>query len=64
MEAQVLKRAFSVDEFHRMAEAAVFAEDDRLELLDGEIVRITPIGRGSSGSRHRRLPPAGSRLHG
>lgn len=47
MEAQVLKRLFSVDEFHQMAEAGVFGEDDRLELLDGEIVQMTPIG-----SRH------------
>ena len=44
MDTQLLRRAFSVDEFHRMAEAGVFGEDDRLELLDGEIVRMTPIG--------------------
>lgn len=43
MEAQVLRRLFSVDEFHQMAEAGVFREDDRLELLDGEIVQTTPI---------------------
>ena len=49
MEAEVLKRLFSVDEFHQMAEAGVFAEDDRLELLDGEIVRMTPIGSRHSG---------------
>ncbi|MBI4265893.1 MAG: Uma2 family endonuclease [Acidobacteria bacterium] len=47
MDAQVLKRLFSVDEFHQMAEAGAFGEDDRLELLDGEIVQMTPIG-----SRH------------
>ncbi|MBI4888575.1 MAG: hypothetical protein HY824_15875 [Acidobacteria bacterium] len=47
MEAQVLKRLFSVDEFHQMAEAGVFGEGDRLELLDGEVVQTTPIG-----SRH------------
>jgi Uma2 family endonuclease len=47
MEAQVLKRLFSVNEFHQMAEAGVFGEHDRLELLDGEIVQMTPIG-----SRH------------
>jgi len=47
METAVLKRTFTVDEFHRMAEAGIFAGDDRLELLDGEIVRMTPIG-----SRH------------
>ena len=49
MEAQVLRREFSVDEFHRMADAGVFAEDDRLELLDGEIVRMTPIGSRHAG---------------
>jgi len=49
MEAQVLKRAFSVDEFHRMVEAGVLAEDDRLELLDGEIVRMAPIGTRHAG---------------
>lgn len=44
MEAQLLRRLFTVDEFHQMADAGVFREDDRLELLDGEIVRMTPIG--------------------
>jgi len=29
-------RRFTVDEFQRMAEAGVFGEDDRLELLDGK----------------------------
>ena len=49
MEAQVLRRVFSVDEFHRMAEAGVLAEDDRLELLDGEIVQMAPIGSRHAG---------------
>ena len=47
MEIAVLRRTFTVDEFHRMADAGVFGEDDRLELLDGEIVQMTAIG-----SRH------------
>lgn len=47
METPALKRLFAVDEFHQMAEAGVFGEHDRLELLDGEIVQTTPIG-----SRH------------
>lgn len=45
--AHVARRSFTVDEFHRMAAAGIFAEDDRVELLDGEIVEMTPIG-----SRH------------
>lgn len=45
MEAPVLKRLFTVEEFHQMAEGGVFGEDDRLELLDGEILQMTPIGK-------------------
>ena len=47
MDAQVLKRRFSVDEFHQMAEAGIFGDGDRVELLAGEVVEMTPIG-----SRH------------
>ena len=53
MDTQLLRRAFSVDEFHRMAEAGVFGEDDRLELLDGDIVRMTPIGSHYAGCVNR-----------
>jgi Uma2 family endonuclease len=37
-------RRFTVDEYHRMGRAGVFHEDDRVELLDGQIVEMTPIG--------------------
>jgi len=43
--AVVLKtRRFTVDEYHRMGEAGIFAEGDRIELLAGEIVEMSPIG--------------------
>lgn len=35
---------FSVDEYERLAEIGVPASGDRVELLDGEIVEMTPIG--------------------
>lgn len=38
------RRLFTVDEFVRMAQADVFRPDDRLELLEGEILQMTPIG--------------------
>lgn len=34
----------TVDEFARMGEAGVFAEQPRVELVDGEIRDMTPIG--------------------
>lgn len=38
------RRKFSVEEYYRMAEAGIFTEDDRVELIEGEIVEMTPIG--------------------
>ena len=40
-------RKFTVDEFHRMGEAGILREDDRVELIRGLIVEMAPIG-----SRH------------
>jgi Uma2 family endonuclease len=37
-------RLFTVSEYHRMAEAGVFTEDDRVELIEGEVVDMSPIG--------------------
>jgi Uma2 family endonuclease len=38
------RRRFTVDEYHRMGDAGVLTEDDRVELLDGEIIQMSPIG--------------------
>src|SRR2546426_1442522 len=45
METDVTKRLFTVDEYHRMGEAGILHEEDRVELIDGEIIRMSPIGR-------------------
>jgi Uma2 family endonuclease len=42
--ATFTKRLFTVDQYLRMVEARILAEDDRVELLNGEIVEMSPIG--------------------
>ena len=38
------RHRFTVEEYHKMGEAGIFGEDDRVELIDGEVVEMTPIG--------------------
>ena len=44
MAGEPTTRPFTVDEYYRMAEAGILGEDDRVELLDGEIVQMSPVG--------------------
>ena len=48
MTVQLLRRRFTVDEYHRMGQVGILGDDDRVELLEGEIVEMAPIG-----SRHQ-----------
>jgi len=44
MAVMVRRYRFTVDEYERLAQARVLTQCDRTELLDGEIVEMTPIG--------------------
>src|SRR5256885_8987132 len=46
-DVEVVRRRFTVDEYHQMARAGILNEDDRVELIRGEIVHKMVIG-----SRH------------
>lgn len=37
-------RRFTVAEYHRMAEAGIIGRDERVELIEGEIIEMAPIG--------------------
>ncbi len=45
MTVQLLTRKFTTQQYHLMHEAGVFTEGDRLELINGEITEMSPIGR-------------------
>ncbi len=38
------RKLFTVHEYHRMGEAGILHEDDRVELIEGEIVEMAAIG--------------------
>ncbi len=46
-EAQLMRRRISVDDYHRMAEVGLLPSDAKVELIEGEIIDMAPMG-----SRH------------
>ena len=40
----VVNHRFTVEEYHKMADAGILGADDRVELIDGEVVEVAPIG--------------------
>src|SRR5687767_15230062 len=42
---EVTRHSFTVAEYRRMGEAGIFSEDDRVELIGGEVVEMSPIGK-------------------
>ncbi len=40
----VPRHRLTVDEYHRLGEAGILGEDDQVELLEGQLVDMSPIG--------------------
>ena len=49
MPLQAARRLFTVDEYYQMAAAGILHEDDRVELIEGEIVQMAAIGSRHAG---------------
>jgi len=47
------RHRLTVRDYQRMGEAGIFHEDERVELIEGEIVDMAPIGSGHSGQVNR-----------
>src|SRR5919108_837271 len=55
MAGQLVTHRFTAKDFHRMVKAGILCEDDRVELLHGEIVDMPPIGSGQASGVKRLL---------
>ncbi len=45
MSVKMQRRLFTVQEYHLMSEAGVFKDNERVELIEGEIIQMAAIGR-------------------
>lgn len=43
-EVAVAQHQFTIRDYHRMGETGIFTEDDRVELLNGQIYTVSPVG--------------------
>ena len=47
------RRRFTIEEYHRLLEVGIFRDDERVELIEGEIVEMGPNGRLHAGTVDR-----------
>jgi len=43
------RRLLTIEEYHQMIEAGILSEDERVELIRGEMIEMTPIGNRHAG---------------
>lgn len=48
--ATLPRRKFTVEEYHYFIEQGVFKPEERLELIEGELIEMSPIGKRHAGS--------------
>lgn len=53
MTVESLRRRLTVSDYHKMIDAGIFQEDDRVELLDGELYDMSPIDAAHAANVNR-----------
>ena len=53
MSLELLRRQFNVKEYNKMPQAGILKENERLELIRGEIFKRSPVGRHHSACVNR-----------
>jgi len=55
MAFEISRRLFNVHDYHRMVDAGILSQRERVELIHGEILTMSPIGPPHSGTVMRAL---------
>ncbi|WP_299413312.1 Uma2 family endonuclease [Acaryochloris sp. IP29b_bin.148] len=45
MTVQILRKKFTVGQYHQMIESGILTDRDHVELIQGEIIEMSPVGR-------------------
>jgi len=64
MAVQITRWQFTADDYERMVETGILDKHDRVELIDGEVIAMTPIGPPHAGIVNRLNAMLSHRLAG
>ncbi|MBD2568078.1 Uma2 family endonuclease [Anabaena lutea] len=53
MTLSLVRHQFTVQQYHQMAESGILTENDRIELIRGEMIDMSPIGIRHAGCVNR-----------
>jgi Uma2 family endonuclease len=62
MSVEIAKHLFTVEQYERMIETGILTKYDRVELIEGEIVEMSPIGSGHASCVARLTSLLGEKL--